>query len=47
MSRGINTPKQMPVGGSFTVNSNPQGKPQSTSSIKYGEDLRAGNGKSK
>lgn len=40
----MNTPKQMPVGGNFTVKNNPTGKPASQGSIKYGDDLRATKG---
>ena len=42
MSRDVSNTKKMPVGGVFQVNNNPTGKPQSTSSIKYGDDLRTG-----
>lgn len=42
MSRAVNTPKKMPVGGVFTINNNPTGKPESTSKIRYGDDLRSG-----
>lgn len=36
--------KQMPVGGVYQYG-NATGKPQSTSKIKYGSDLRDGGGK--
>lgn len=44
MGRSTNNTKQMPVGGVFTINNNPTGKPASQGSIKYGEDLRTGKG---
>lgn len=44
----MNTPNQMPVGGIIQINNNPKGKPESQSSITYGDDLRTrGKGKSK
>jgi hypothetical protein len=46
MSRAVNSGSKMPVGGSFTINNNPTGKPESQSSITYGDDLRTrGKGK--
>jgi hypothetical protein len=46
MSREVNSTKKMPVGGVFQVNNNPTGKPDSQSSITFGDDLRTrGKGK--